>query len=76
VAGEDAGVVGKGGEFFADSIEEEFLITAGEIPSSDAAAEEDVAAEEEASLAEVKAEAARTMAGDFEYLEVEPEERE
>ena len=67
----DAGLGGKGKDFFSNAGEELLAVPARQIPSSEAASEEDISSEESAFAREVKAQAAGAMTGYLEDIEVQ-----
>jgi len=53
----------EGEEFFANPVEEQFTVATWQIPASDAALEEDIAADNHAAVGKVKTQTARAMTG-------------
>ena len=74
--GEDGNVVVEGPELFADAIQEELMIAAGQVGAADAASEEDISAKEYLALAVQETDTARAMAGDVQHLEIDSFYRE
>lgn len=69
----DDGGFGQGVEFFANAGEEEVRIASGEVPTTDATAEEDISPEELSGIAVEKAEAARAVTRDMKKIEIRTE---
>jgi hypothetical protein len=74
VAGQDGDVIAEWEQFLFNSPEQPWRVATGQIPSADAAREENIASNQEPLRAQEKAKAPGTMARNFENLKICPEE--
>src|SRR4051794_31105594 len=72
---QDCDVVRQDVQLFADAGEEQFLVASRQIPAPDSAGEKNVAADHQTVSARVKAEAARRMPWQIDYLKGQTSER-